>query len=265
MIGDLNDDGFDDLVIATSPLYGDGETPMSSSAIGSFKVGLSDGSLNIADYSWNTYGTHQMSEVEWNAFKATYAADELTDAYDNSGTMGGVNNIELIDINDDGQLDVVPSYFVQYDGGWIWSGFGIYINENGSFTDQTSVFAPDQSGNQSVTEVTSAIWRIFKEDINGDGAGDLIIQNQTPEQSWNFNGEKSHTIYINEEGVFYPANRSNIDVEQILQGEPNSLNQVRVGDFNGDGSADLSLMSVSHSPTMFDHMYIHTLLNTEVV
>ena len=80
-----------------------------------------------------------------------------------------------------------------------------------------------------------------------------------------FNGEKSHTIYINEEGIFYPVDRSNIDVEQIYERLPNSLNQVTVGDFNGDGSTDLTSTIVYHSPNMWDHMDIITLLNTEVL
>jgi hypothetical protein len=214
-IDDINGDGFDDLVIATSPLYNNGETPMSASALGSFKVGLSDGTLNVADYNWNTFGTHAMSETEWDLFQASYVPNEATSAYDGSGTMAGVGNIELLDINDDGQVDIVPSYFVQNNGGWAWSGFGIYINDNGTFIDQTDVFVPNQSGNQSVTEVTSSIWRVFKADINGDGKEDLITQTQTPEKLSNFTGTKSHTIYINDDDIFIPVDRKNIDIETI--------------------------------------------------
>ena len=104
---------------------------------------------------------------------------------------------------------------------------------------------------------------IFKEDINNDGLGDLIIQNQTPEQSWNFSGDKSHTIYINEAGVFRPVLRDNIDVNKLSgRSEPNSLNQVRVGDFDGDGANDLVFNVVNGS---WDSIDIMMLTNVEVI
>ena len=262
-IGDVNGDGIDDLIIATSPKYNEGNTPMTSTQIGSFKVGLSDGTLNLENYSWATYGTHPMSEQTWESFKTEYKSDEVTDQYDETGTFGGVSNIELIDINDDGQLDVVASYIVQYNGGWVWSGFKTFINDSGTFSDQTSTFVPDQSGNQSITEVTAAIWRIFKEDLNGDGKGDLVIQTQTPEQSWNFSGDKSHTIYINEDGIFKPVSRENIDVARLEgRSDPNPLTQVRVGDFDGDSSVDLAF-NIVNGP--WDNMEIMTLTNVETI
>ena len=262
-IGDINGDGFDDLIIAISPEYNKGNTPMTSSDIGSFKVGVSDGTLNISNYTWTTYGTHPMSESEWEDFKAQYTNNEVTDQYDETGTFGGVGNIELIDINDDGQLDVIASYIVQYNGGWVWSGFSVYENQSGVFSDQTSIYVPDQSGNRSTSEVTSAVWRIFKEDINSDGNGDLIIQTQTSEQSWQFTGDKSHTIYINEDGVYKPASRENLDVNKITgKSDPNSLNQVRTGDFNGDSATDLAFNVVYGA---WDSMEIMTLTNVEVI
>lgn len=263
-IADLNGDGFDDLIVATSPLYNSGATPETASALGAFRVGLSNGTLDPEAYTWTTYGTHQMTAAEWTAFRNSFTANEVTGAYDATATMAGVSNIELIDINEDGVLDIVVGNYVQDNSGWVWSGFGIYINEDGNYVDRTSVFTPDQSGNRSTTDVTSAIWRIFKEDINGDGRGDLIIQNQTPEQYWQFAGEKSHTIYINEAGVYRPVDRRDIDVDSLMlfQGEPNSLNQVRVGDFNGDGVSDL-LSNVVYGN--FDEIRLITHLNAEIV
>jgi hypothetical protein len=262
-IGDVNGDGIDDLIIATSPKYNEGNTPMTSTEIGSFKVGLSDGTLNLENYTWTTYGTHPMSEQTWESFKTEYKSDEVTDQYDETGTFGGVSNIELIDINDDGQLDVVASYIVQYNGGWVWSGFKTFINDSGTFSDQTSTFVPDQSGNQSITEVTAAVWRIFKEDLNADGKGDLVIQTQTSERSWEFSGDKSHTIYINEDGIFKPVSRENIDVARLEgRSDPNPLTQVRVGDFNGDSSVDLAF-NIVNGP--WDNMEIMTLTNVETI
>jgi len=233
-IGDINGDGIDDIVIATSPSYKNVNTPAEATAVGSFKVGISNGTLNLDQYDWTTYGTHPMSQDDWDTFSATFDEDAGTELYDGVEAMAGVSNIELIDLNDDGQLDIIVGHYVQKYSSWIISDFTVFINENGIMVDRTTELFPDQSSNESFTEPTSSMWSIFEADINVDGLDDIVIQVKSMDTRSQFDGLKSHTFYINEGTHYAPVSRANLP-----DGFKKGLNEVRPLDLNGDNSIDL--------------------------
>ena len=250
-IGDINGDGIDDIVIATSPSYQNVNTPADASAVGSFKVGISNGTLNLEEFNWTTYGTHPMSQEDWNSFSATFDEDAGTELYDGVEAMAGVSNIELLDINDDGQLDILVGHYVQKYSSWIISDFTVFINNGGNFVDKTAELFPDQSGNESFLEPTSAMWSVFEADLNIDGLDDIVIQVKSIDAASHFSGPKSHTFYINEGTHYTPVSRSSLP-----DGFNQGLNEVRPINLNGDHAIDLISL---YGDVIVSH------LNTEII
>ena len=251
-IADINGDGFDDLIIATSPRYklddalysNANSTPDDAREVGSFKVGISDGTLEISNYSWSTYGSFPMSNEDWEAFKASNKAPEGTDMYEGSGSMAGVSNIELLDINGDGLLDVVVGYYVQYNTDWTTSDFDIFINEGGTFVNATETYFPDQSSNENVLEATKSNWNFYLNDIDGDGDKDFSIYSKTVDIDFMYEGEKSSTIFINDGGVFYPAERSDLITEAQV-----AISDLMPANLNGEGAIDFVQLSKNPNDT----------------
>ena len=251
-IADINGDGFDDLIIATSPRYklddasysNANSTPDDAREVGSFKVGISDGTLEISNYSWSTYGTFPMSNEDWEAFKASNKAPEGTDMYEGSGSMAGVSNIELLDINGDGLLDVVVGYYVQYNTDWTTSDFDIFINEGGTFVNATEVYFPDQSSNENVLEATKSNWNFYLNDIDGDGDKDFSIYSKTVDADFMYEGDKSSTIFINEEGVYYPVDRSALSTEAQVP-----IVDLMPANLDGAGPIDFVQLSINQNDT----------------
>ena len=62
--------------------------------------------------------------------------------------LAAPSNVNLLDIDDDGDLDIVVGYFVSNQSSWETSGFEILENINGKFIPATDKFVPHQPANR---------------------------------------------------------------------------------------------------------------------
>jgi len=176
-VGDVNGDGFPDLVV-------------SSSDHGGLTVYLGDGT------------GRKWTEVKRSGLPYGEEA-EPGDVYNG----GWAFDLQLMDMNGDGRLDVVASY---YTGPRVWRG------------DGTGHFA-DQSTGLMKTTLGGIYGRIAVGDLNGDGRPDIVIAN-------NLNGAEAYLQKA--DGTW----QGPIDVMPELKG---GAQTVALGDLDGDGKLDV--------------------------
>jgi hypothetical protein len=226
-IDDLNKDGFDDLVIAVSPDFLiDGPNNGAPADISpSFKVGLSNGSLDPQNFTWESYGSHEMDNETW--------ADYQSINSNSSEFSAGVSNIETIDLDQDGDLDILVGYYVVSGGAWETSTFSAFLNNNGSFQDATSEIFPQQDTNSSIDNPTTFIFGFHQIDMNLDGFLDLVLETKSTDK-W-LKTEVSHNFFISDGTQLLPYKYDS----QWFHDEISSIMSLRSADLNGDGFEDL--------------------------
>lgn len=239
-IEDLNGDGFEDLIVAVSPDFqATGSNGSPGEVTPSFKVGLSNGSLDPESYTWSSYGEHQVSSEIWDVFVSQNSeANEFT---------AGVSNIELIDIDGDTDLDVVVGYYIGAGESWLTSGFNVHTNSDGVFIDETDKLFPNQESNLSITSPTSFILGFYHSDLNGDGNMDLILETKTADD-WT-NGNVSHSIFVNDGTTYSPIvhNQASLDhsISNMIYLRPLDLNGDMLDDLVGIRSPDDDFQIIS--------------------
>lgn len=146
----------------------------------------------------------------------------------------GTANIELVDVNNDGRLDIVEGQFI---ADWSTSGLQVYLNDQDCFRHATHRFFPNQRANRIANKnyATKYINNFYFEDINGDELDDLVIQSLP---IWNRQidlGEKNYPFLFlqDKNGSFLPT--PNTNVSELLD-----ISNIVIGDFNGDGKKDLA-------------------------
>ena len=242
-MNDLNGDGITDYVfmispnehkINNSPLG----TPMASSALGTLAWAYGKVGATLNDLDWKITGTHWMDSATWQTY--------LKFNDQNTGQVPsyscGPSNVELLDVNADGRLDILQGFYVSAPFSWQTSGFKYFENTGNGFVDLTDQVFPDQVTNRSVQSPTGFILGFNLVDLDGDGYKDLVItskQNERPSSS----ATGSASFFMNHNGVFKPANLENLDFS--LNGWA-GLGMVSTGDFNGDGAPDL--VSIQNAP-----------------
>ena len=217
-VRDFNGDGIPDLAVANygngtvTILLGTGNGMFTSAPNGTVTVGAEPTSVAVGDF--NGDGVADLAVTNYGSGTVTIllgAGNGTFAPVSNSSVVGsGPNSVVVGDFNGDGIADLAVANT---------SGNGLTIllgNGNGTFTPASGSPVPAGNGPVSVAEG----------DFNGDGIVDLAAANA---------GDGTVTILLgNGDGTFTPAANNPVSVGS----EPSS---VEVGDFNGDGIADLAV------------------------
>jgi len=252
-IADLNRDGLDDIVLTlrySEQLQGGRvSTPMDSVKNGVVAYAFGVSGKNFSELNWRSTGTHWMSETEWNQF---------TRLYDPSGSganryEAGPSLLEVIDVNSDGFLDLLVSFYASAGTTtWRTSGFIYLENSGSSFVDRTAIFFPQQASNRSISDLASFTLGFEMADLDGDGDRDLILSTFLGEDLRIKNDQPSGLIFLNNGVSFFPPIRDQLFFEFDGRSE---LKHTSVGDFNGDGVPDLvSVLGYRHEHVLLTHL-----------
>jgi len=273
--GDLNGDGHVDLVFAltkdVSNRPGSSNTPKDLK-FDTIQIIYGDGDFNFRNNKKISFGKHWLTpdivnKIIKNKNKYT-EADMPTAASYVPGVrrLGlGTSNVELIDINQDGLLDIVAGYIFGPTSLQMSSGFKVFINKGNCFNDETAIFFPNQRMNRDITPGAQSSYthRFYFDDITGDNLPDLILQMDGYMDFLNSEEPYSPNVFVNNgSNVYLPLLKKNAIRHKIAPykkqnytdgGLKESLtnNFHSVGDFDGDGRADLAFIRVEHNMNDF--------------
>ncbi len=241
---DLNKDGISDLILGLETMSKEQlgtqlsfdllkETPSLAIA-----YGIKD--LPISNWSFFFVGKHWIDEIAYNKFVGLYGAPSYQ-------ATAGANSLATLDINQDGQLDVVVGSFITEGFSCRSGGFQVYINEHGQFTDQTLRYFPNQ---EAIRDFSSSFnFQYFLNDINSDGIKDFIVTTSS-DVNWPENSKYGSypSIYIGQkDGTFLPVDVKNMRVFDNTVVGAYGINNLITGDFNGDGAVDLLSLKSENS------------------
>ena len=237
--GDINNDGYQDLVVATTNI--NYQKPSDNNKIGTLRVIFGDGDFDFSNNMEFKLGSiwlsDKLGENIANQFKGKMKAGA---GHDSSKIKTGTSNVELVDIDGDGYLDILEGQFHTVSGLWSGSGFKLYRFNGNCFEDATSKFFPNQFSNRNIKNnfFATYIHNFKMADINQDNLKDLILQiDGGADQGW-YNNEENigyPNIFINtKNNEFLPVNFKDKNFSPIM-----NIDDLLPGDFNGDGKIDL--------------------------
>ena len=260
-IADLNKDGIDDILMSISyqKLVGTSRTstPMDSELNGVVAYAFGVLGKSFSEVPWQTAGKHWMSESEWNKFNKTYDPRGV----DANKFNTGPSLVEAIDVNNDGFLDILVSFYVSTPSlNWRTSGF-IYLENNGQgFTDKTDLVFPKQESNRDILDLARFTLGFDTPDLDGDGDKDFINTTLSEEKIKGREDKSSSILFINDKGVYSPPLwRQLIHEHSNGSYTESSFRGLSTGDFNGDGAPDLiSIAWAKDSHVLVSHLNMLT-------
>jgi hypothetical protein len=219
--GDLNNDGFQDMVISIHLPKKDKFKNKEN-----LRIIYGDGDFNFDNNKITKTGNSWLSKKR---------VKEISDDFD-AEVLSGTSNINLVDINADGKIDIlVGEYIDAFD--WKTSGFKSYINLGNCFADQTSTYFPNQKANRKMENgnFTDFIGAFEHADLNNDGFKDLILRNWMDETAYweTAKAEAFPYIFMNHN------NKKYLPISFRSMKRLRDEKSLSVGDFNGDGLVDL--------------------------
>jgi len=194
--GDLNNDGYVDVVTATYIWLGDGTGQFVNT------------NITLADYNVNPSLTYEIIDINKDGYNDIIAGtnEQHTPSsiilgnsngfnlsneviYLPNTNTTGTNDLEFLDVDDDGDLDILE--IKSYDGNGNDSSISkilLYINDNLNFTLNETIFEESRDGGWIHGSRDKHGWSNFKiDDIDGDGIDDIVAENHS---DGNINGLK---------------------------------------------------------------------------
>jgi len=245
-MSDFNGDGKIDFAVLIGGAWNDATgrrlNPSEARKLGAVAIAYGDGTTNLSELKWSTYGGHSMSDVNW---------QEATKQYGNGSEVGSAAfpaSIDTFDLDGDGDLDIIISDSIDFPSrSWFTSGIQVLKNTGIGFIDASTDFFPNQLTNQNVSKPTNFADAFFFADVNFDGLKDIILSLSNSDSRKP--DEASASIFLNRGGFYLPITQSESLSYKISNvGDSQSIGDLITGDFNGDGVTDLvSLTSIRKS------------------
>jgi hypothetical protein len=235
-MADFNGDGNIDFAVLIGGAYNDSTgrrlNPNEAKKLGAVAIAYGNGTTNLSELKWTTYGGHSMSDANWQEAINKYNSNSERDSAAFPAT------IDTFDLDGDGDLDIIISDSIAFPSwSWFTSGIQVLKNTGSGFSEATNEFFPTQTANLDISTPTNFADAFFFIDVNGDGLKDIILS--LSNSNANNLDEASASIFLNHDGVFIPITQSESLTYKLSNiFETQGIGDLVTGDFNGDGVTD---------------------------
>ncbi len=251
---DFNNDGFEDLVFTTTNLRP--RTPKENNAVGTLRVIYGDGDFDFRNNLEVKFGEIWLNDEDGKSIVKNFTGKLMPGAsHDLNQIITGSGNVEAIDVDSDGLVDILEGQYFTVSGLWSGSGFKYYRNTGECFYDATSEFFPNQKTNRNFKSniFTSYIHNFYQNDINNDGLMDIVLQTDGGSVNWTRlpDNDGFPYIFMNKDNQeFLPISYKVSNVAGLI-----GLDDIVPGDFNGDGLIDILGISSTDDVTEIRAFY----------
>ena len=169
------------------------------------------------------------------------------------------NDAEVIDIDGDGNKDILLTQSTRLKNGGPWRGhyLQLLMNENGQYIDRSTERLWPQGYGATPDDFQFADKTMIS-DIDGDGDFDIVTRSLGPSFKQDFMGAIVQIGINDGSGMFLPA-----DPKWFANGKDHHGIAPIVGDFNGDGKSNIASSKlnyiISKDQTVGVHISVHDL------